>query len=125
MPVKFYYLPNRLVPINLDRDANYELLVSQSDSKAADFFPRYRHFPQGRIHCLNWDGLGLNTVWKTRTIQGTVADYGIADLNNNGKEDLFVCVNTHPGAFGTGKRKTMIITYELDVIEEGGGAVEK
>ncbi len=120
IPEQFYYLPTRLVPINLDRDDSYELLVSQSDSKAADFFPRYRHFPQGRIHSLSWDGLGLNTIWKTRTIQGTVVDYGIGDLKNNGEDDLYVCVNTHPGAFGTGKRKTMIITYELDVVEERG-----
>ncbi|MFP4035850.1 MAG: FG-GAP-like repeat-containing protein [Desulfovermiculus sp.] len=120
MPEQFYYLPTRLVPINLDRDDSYELLVSQSESRAADFFPRYRHFPQGRIQSLSWDGLGLNTVWKTRTIQGTVVDYGIADLNNNGQDDLYVCVNTHPGAFGTGQRKTMIITYALDMVEERG-----
>lgn len=118
MPEQFYYLPTRLVPVNLDRDDSYELLVSQSDSKAADFFPRYRHFPQGRIHSLNWDGLGLNTVWKTRTIQGTVVDYGIADLDNNGEADLYVCVNTHPGAFGTGQRKTIVLTYALDVVED-------
>jgi hypothetical protein len=85
---------------------------------AADFFPRYRHFPQGRIHYLNWDGLGLNTVWKTRTIQGTVVDYGIADLDNNGEDDLYVCVNTHPGAFGTGQKKTIVLTYALDVVED-------
>ncbi|MGM0540342.1 MAG: hypothetical protein ACQERT_14225 [Thermodesulfobacteriota bacterium] len=118
MPEQFYYLPTRLVPINLDRDDSHELLVSQSESKAADFFPRYRHFPQGRIHGLSWDGLGLNTVWKTRTIQGTVADYGIADLKNDGQDDLYVCVNTHPGALGTGKRKTMILTYDLDIVED-------
>lgn len=118
MPEQFYYLPTRLVPVNLDQDDSHELLVSQSDSKAADFFPRYRHFPQGRIHCLNWDGLGLNTAWKTRTIQGTVVDYGIADVNNNDQDDLYVCVNTHPGAFGTGERKTMVLAYPLDVVEE-------
>jgi hypothetical protein len=114
---QFYYIPTRLLPINLNRSDKYELLVSQNQSRAADFFPRYRHFPQGSIHSLKWDGLGLETVWKTRIIKGTVVDYGIGDINTNGQDELYVCVNTHPGALGTGQRKTMIITYKLNVGE--------
>jgi hypothetical protein len=112
--MKFYYIPNRLLPINLERSGKYRLLVSQSESKAAEFFPRYRHFPQGSMHSLKWDGLGLNTVWKTQIIRGTIVDYGISDVNNNGQDDMYVCVNTHPGALGIGKRKTMILSYPLE-----------
>ncbi|MDZ7762709.1 MAG: VCBS repeat-containing protein [Desulfovermiculus sp.] len=119
LPKQFYYIPTRLLVSNLDGDDQFELLVNQSESVAADFFPRYRHFPQGRIHYLNWDGVGLNTVWKTRTIKGTVVDYGIGDPNNDGQDDLYVCVNTHPGAFGTGKRKTIVLAYALNIAQEG------
>ncbi len=118
LPKQFYYLPTRLLPCNLDGDDQFELLVNQSESVAADFFPRYRHFPQGRIHYLNWDGVGLSTEWKTRTIKGTVVDYGIGDPNNDGQDDLYVCVNTHPGAFGTGKRKTIVLAYALNLAQE-------
>jgi hypothetical protein len=115
LPKQFYYIPTRLWPCNLDEDKEYELLVNQSHSLAAQFFPRYRYFPQGAIHCLRWDGLSLNTVWKTRTIQGTVVDYGIGDVNNNGQNELYVCLNTHPGALGTAERKTVVLSYTLNV----------
>ena len=111
----FYYIPTRLVPVNLDRDNRYELLVSRPISVSSQFFSRYRFFPQGEIHCLYWDGIGLNLFWKTRRIKGSIVDYGIYDLNGDGQKELVVCVNTHPGMTGLKKRKTIIVSYTLDL----------
>ncbi|MFW6323858.1 MAG: VCBS repeat-containing protein, partial [Desulfovibrionales bacterium] len=110
----YYYLPLRLVTANLNNDEQYELLVNKNISLASQFFGRYRSFPQGEIHSLYWDGVGLNLLWKTRRIKGTVVDYGIADVNNDGQRDLYVCIDSYPGASGFRTIRTFLEIYPLD-----------
>ena len=119
---EFYFLPARLIPTNLDDDDRFELLVSRPLSVASQFFENYRTFPQGEIHCLFWDGVGLNIFWKTRRIKGTISDYGIYDLDGDGQDELVVCVNTYPGATGLKHRKTMLLAYDLDTSKPVPGA---
>lgn len=110
-----YYIPMRLLPVDLDQDGNYEVIVNKPITTAGLIFGNYRSFPQSEIHSLQWDGIGLSLVWKTRRIKGSVADYAITDVNNDGTLDLVVCVNTHPGALGAAARKTIVIAYPLDL----------
>jgi len=113
-----YYLPLRMLPVNLDQNETFEVLVNKNVSVAAQFFRRYRFFPQGEIHSLFWDGVGLSLAWKTRRIKGTVIDYGVADVDDNGENELYVCLNTYPGATGLAHRKAMMIFYSLDQTTE-------
>ena len=110
-----FYMPMRMIAIDLERDGSYELIVNKPISTASEIFDRYRFFPQAEIHSLFWDGLGLNLQWKTRRIKGSMVDYAIADANNDGILDLVVCLNTHPGALGVKARKTVVMIYPLDV----------
>lgn len=110
-----YYIPMPFVVEDLDHNGKYEVLVNKPISVAAQFFDRYRFFPQGEIHSLQWDGVGLGLQWKTRRIKGGVMAYQIADLNNDGIKDLVVGINTHPGATGFEARKTMVLGYPLDL----------
>jgi hypothetical protein len=112
--MRYYYLPTRLLPTNLDNTGNYELIVARPISIASDFFSNFRNFSQGEIHSLEWDGIGLNIVWKTRRIKGTIVDYAIADYDNNGNNDLVVCVQTYPGATGLKAKRTIVVAYPLD-----------
>ena len=114
-PEQFYYIPTRLIPCNLDKNNRFELLVNKNTSVASQFFKRYRHFPQSSIQNLYWDGVGLNIYWKTRAIKGSVVDYGLADIDNDDTVDLYVCLNTHPGASGFRARKTVVLSYPLNL----------
>ncbi|TVQ99420.1 MAG: VCBS repeat-containing protein [Desulfovibrionales bacterium] len=111
----YYYIPSRLIPVRLNRNQPWNLLVNRNISLSAQFFARYRYFPQGEIHALFWDGINLNINWKTRRIRGTVIDYGLADVMNDGRTQLFVLVNTHPGVTGFTQRRTVVLTYALDL----------
>ena len=110
-----YFIPMRMIPMDIERDGNYELLVNRPISTASGIFDRYRFNPQSEIHSLFWDGIGLNLQWKTRRIKGSTVDYTIADADNNGVTDLVVCINTHPGALGVNARKAVVLVYPLDV----------
>lgn len=119
-----YYVPMRMYATDLEKDGKTEIIVSRSISVAAQFFERYRSFPQGEIHALVWDGVGMALQWKTRPIKGTIIDYGLTDINADGKTDLYVLVNSHAGALGLDQRRAMMLVYALDAdtVQAGGPA---
>ena len=108
------YAPMRMIPVDLSRSGEYVLLVNKPISMAAQFFDRYRFFPEGEIHALFWDGVGLGMQWKTRRIKGSVVNLDLGDIMNNGVQSLIVGVNTHPGAIGVSKRNSYLLVYPLD-----------
>lgn len=114
-----YYIPMPMLTVDLDKEGRHELIVNKPISVAAQFFDNYRFYPQGEIHSLYWDGVGLGLQWKTRRIKGSVVGYDIKDLNNDGIKDLVVCINTHPGNVGFKQRKTMLLAFPLDLSQTG------
>ncbi len=111
----YLYIPIRMTAANLTQKDKFELLVNKDITLAGVVFDRFHQFAQGEIHAMVWDGVGMNLAWKTRRIKGTVIDYQIVDLNNDGKKQLAVLVNTYPGNLGVKARKTIVVTYELDM----------
>ncbi|WP_418765825.1 VCBS repeat-containing protein [Mailhella sp.] len=109
-----YYLPMRMPVLDLDRDGRYELIVNKPITAAGKLFSNYRTYPQGEIHALLWNGMGMELLWKTRRIKGTVCDVAVADVNNNGKLDLVVCVNSYPGLVSGVKTRCAVYLYPLD-----------
>lgn len=109
----YYYVPLPLVPVIMGKSS--ELLVSKNISVASQFFENFRAFAQGEIHSLAWDGVGLNLKWKTRRIKGTIVGYDVSDIENDGRQDLVVCINTYPGPAGLKNRRTLVLAYELDI----------
>jgi hypothetical protein len=116
-----YFIPMRMLAVDLDNDGNYEIIVNKPISTASTIFGNYRSFPQSEIHSMQWDGLGLSLVWKTRRIRGSVVDYAITDANHDGIPDLVVCVNTHPGPVSVTSRKTIVMLYPLDLSKADPG----
>lgn len=109
-----FNVPMRMIPAQLSTKDKWELLTNKDLSYSAQVFEAFTYFSQGEIHSLVWDGVGMSLAWKTRRIKGQVSDIGIADLNNDGKEQLCVLVNTFPGGVGFTKRKTIVLAYDLN-----------
>ncbi|MDL2313961.1 hypothetical protein LJC36_03155 [Desulfovibrio sp. OttesenSCG-928-C14] len=106
-----YYVPIRMIPTDLDQDGNWEIITSYAITSTGQIFKRYRNFLQSEVHALYWDGVGMTQQWRTRTVQGGVVDLALADLNNDGKTDLVLCVNVG-GPLGA--KKTVVVGYTLD-----------
>jgi hypothetical protein len=109
-----YYAPMRMIPVDLNRSGEYVLLVNKPISMTAQFFDRYRFFPEGEVHALFWDGVGLAMQWKTRRIKGSVVNLELGDILNNGGKSLVVGINTHPGSLGINQRQSFLLVYPLD-----------
>ncbi len=107
------YIPIRMLAAKLGNAKQYDLLAVRPISTAGSIFANYRTYPQGEIHALFWDGIGLDIEWKTRRIKGSIIDFNIADPNNDGVQDLVVNVNTYPGTFGVGQVRSVLFLYPL------------
>ena len=112
-----YYVPMRMLVTDLDRDGKYELIASKPVTAAGKLFSNYRTYPQGEVHAMLWDGMGLNLLWKTRRIKGTICDINIADIDNNGKLDLVVAVNAYGGISGGIQTRCAVYMYPLDAAQ--------
>ncbi len=107
-----YFAPMRFINF-VDAQGDSMLLVNRPVSTANMLFDRYRYYPQGEIHAMYWDGVGMALKWKTRRIKGSVTSVDMADVNNDGTLDLVVGLNTSP-ALGIGDRQSMVVAYPLD-----------
>lgn len=65
-----YFIPLRMVPNDLERDGTWEIMVNKPISVSAQFFENYRFYPEGEIHNLYWDGVGLSLQWEDPPDQG-------------------------------------------------------
>ena len=108
------YAPMRMIAVDLNRSGEYVLLVNKPVSMTAQFFERYRFFPEGEVQALLWDGVGLALQWKTRRIKGSVVNLDLGDIMNNGVQSLVLGVNTHPGSLGVSQRQSFLLVYPLD-----------
>jgi TolB-like protein len=111
----YLFIPMPVLIASISDPAKQEVLLNRDVSVASQLFSNYRSFSQGEIHSEFWDGVGLNLAWKTRRIKGTVTSYGLADVDNDGEDELYCILNTFPGALGIKYRKTFLVSYELSL----------
>lgn len=111
--IDMHNVPFRMVTAPLT-SKRYELLLNKDLSAVAQLVSNYHYYNQGEIHSLVWDEVGLNLAWKTRRIKGQVSDIALADLNNDGKKQLCVLINSFAG-LGYSNRKTIVLAYDLNM----------
>ena len=109
-----YYVPIRMIVTDLDRDGRHELIAPKPITTAGKLFSNYRTYPQGEVHAMLWDGMGLNLLWKTRRIKGTICDINLADVNNDGQIDLVVTVNAYGNVADSLRTRSAMYLYPLN-----------
>ncbi|CCO23503.1 FG-GAP repeat domain-containing protein [Maridesulfovibrio hydrothermalis] len=111
----YYFLPMPVTVASLSDPTKKEVLLNKDLSVASQVFSNYKNFSQGEIHSEYFDGVGLTLAWKTRRIKGSITAYGVADIDNDGQDELYCILNTYPGSLGIKFRKTLVIAYELNL----------
>ncbi|WP_320171098.1 VCBS repeat-containing protein [Maridesulfovibrio sp.] len=111
----YYFLPMPVTVATLSDPTKKEVLLNKDLSVAGQVFSNYKSYAQGELQSEYWDGVGLSLAWKTRRIKGSITSYGIADIDNDGDDELYCILNTYPGSLGVKFRKTLVIAYELNL----------
>ena len=107
------YLPLRLIINDLNGDGQNELVVVKNKELSGKHLERFRKFTKAQIVGLSWDGAGIAEVWQTRELTGRVADYAVADLEGDGRQDLVLILVSKEGRIIATKPKANIIAYPL------------
>jgi hypothetical protein len=93
------------------RAAGNEILVVQNDGQR--MVQRYRKFKRSRVISFSWNGFALVENWSTASQNGYLADFVLADANNDGREELVMAVNfKHKGLID--QARSAIVTYDLN-----------
>lgn len=100
-----YYVPPRL----LARDSG-ELLTIQNDGQR--IMSRFRLYLKGRIVALSWDGNSMVESWRTSDQNGYIADFTMADIDNDGQLELATLVLFKHGTMFN-KPRAAVVIYEL------------
>ena len=109
---RVYFQP-RLMFYDNKNDGKNELLVINNIEKSS-VLNRYKKFVKGSIEIHSWNGMALFPESKTRTVQGWISDFALADSDNDGKMELLVTVvEREKSTVVTGSNRSYIISYGL------------
>lgn len=107
------YLNLRILTYDIEGRGRRAIIIPKNMSAIGRVFSNVRLFTSSELYCLSWDGLGLAENWRTRKINGYVADYQIKDLNNDGKDEIvMIVVRGQTTGF---RGNSVLVSYDLTV----------
>jgi TolB-like protein len=103
----------RILSFDTNKDGKKELIIVKNLSSVGRIFKNLKLFTSSEIYNLEWDGLGMAENWRTKTINGYVADYCFKDIDNDGKPEIVLAVVKSVGA--SLSERSVIVVYQLDM----------
>lgn len=99
------YIQQRLL-----KNSSGEILIVQNEGIRT--FQRFRQFKKSRVVAFNWDGFAMQESWRTADQSGYLADFALADADNDGMDELVMVVKyQQKNLFRKGR--SAIVIYEL------------
>jgi len=111
LPENLFFLPQRVLLTDFDRDGRNEVLVVKNEDITGGVMARMRSYREGRFENLAWDNVGMRAVWRTRKFSGYISDYNIGDFNNDGQEEVVFAVVKKFGDPMTGESKSYLVSW--------------
>jgi hypothetical protein len=102
---RFVYLKARLLA-----GPAGELLVPVNEGSR--LVSKLREFKSSQLKALVWDGFSLREAWATRPQGGYLADFQVADIDNDGVTELVMAILFTHGGMKASPRAALVV-YEL------------
>lgn len=113
--IRSAYVNLRILSYDLNKDGKKELIIVKNLSSVSRLLKNLKLFTSSEIYNLEWDGLGLAENWRTKKINGYVADYVLKDIDNDGKPELVLALVLSVGS--SIRDNSVIVVYELDTAQ--------
>jgi TolB-like protein len=107
------YMNLRILTYDLNKDGKKEILVVKNLSAMGRVLKNMPLFTSSEVYNLEWDGLGLAEVWRTKKISGYVADYQIRDIDNDGQDEIVLALVLSVGP--AIKTNSCLVAYRLNI----------
>lgn len=112
------YIPARIEIRDMNNDGLPDVVVNKNLSSSSRLFSRYRSYPNGEIHALTWNGISLTELWRTRKIDGYIADYQL------GKVETIAATEGKPLSINAELNVGVVLNSGgLDILSSGNSAV--
>ena len=105
------YINLRIVTFDTNKDGKREFIIVKNISSAARLFQRVKLFTSAEVYNIEWDGMGMVENWRTKKINGYVADYQFKDIDNDGEPDVVLALVLTTGA--SLKGRSVVVSYSL------------
>jgi hypothetical protein len=105
------FINARILTYDLNKDGKREILIVKNISSTARLFQNIKFFTDAEVYNLSWDGLGLLENWRTRKINGYVADYQFKDIDNDGENEIVLALVLSTGPSLTGR--SVVVAYKM------------
>jgi len=105
------YLNLRILTYDMNKDGKKEIILVKNLSSAGRILKNVKMFTSSEVYNLEWDGLGLLENWKTRKINGYVADYQFKDVDNDGQNEVVLALVLSTG--GALRQSSVFVAYKM------------
>ncbi|NPU82853.1 MAG: VCBS repeat-containing protein [Syntrophaceae bacterium] len=96
-----YWVNTRILTTDLNKDGRREILLVKNISASARVMRNVKLYTSSEFYNIEWDGLGMVENWRTRKINGYVADYQYKDVDNDGENEIVMALVLSTGmSFG-------------------------
>lgn len=103
----------RILMFDTNKDGKKEMIIVKNLSSVGRIFKNMKLFTSSEIYNLEWDGLGMAENWRTKKINGYVADYCFKDIDNDGVPEIVLALVKSVGA--SLSERSVIVVYELEI----------
>jgi TolB-like protein len=107
----YNYINLRILTYDTNKDGKREIIIVKNLSASARTFQRIKLFTSAEVYNLEWDSMGMVENWRTKKINGYVADYQFKDIDNDGENEVVLALVLSVG--GSLKERSVIVAYKL------------
>lgn len=112
---RYAYANLRILTLDTNKDGKKEIIIVKNLSSSGRIFKKLKLFTASEIYDLEWDGMGMAENWRTKKINGYVADYCIKDIDNDGKPEIVLALVQSTGV--SLRDRSVIVVYKLDTAQ--------
>ncbi|OGR02280.1 MAG: hypothetical protein A2520_08850 [Deltaproteobacteria bacterium RIFOXYD12_FULL_53_23] len=113
------YVPSRIIVQDVNNDGIPDVIINKNLSSSSRLFKNIKSYPSGEIHALTWNGVGLTELWRTRKIDGYIADYLLRPNAEKTGAELLVGLILSSSALEVFSDQTAtVLMYQLDLTKK-------